>query len=155
MLKNSWWIILLVIVGVVILALSMHPKAQNDQGVVLKDIFHQQTLPTREVGAPPEQPKKADPVPPLAIVTSPVNGQEAGFTIQVYSFQDRNRAETALEVLKNNGYQAFMIVSDLGEQGTWYRVRIGGIGDEAAAHQMLEEIRKNYNSGFIIKPQVR
>ena len=89
----------------------------------------------------------------MAIVTNPVDGHEAGFAIQVYSFQDKNRAENALGTLKNNGYQAFLIVSDLGEKGVWYRVRIGGIADEATAHKMLEQIRKNYNSGFILKPK--
>ncbi len=128
----------MVVAGGVILFLSLHAnKPQSDRGVVLNDIFS----------------KKADPVPPMAIVTSPVNGHEAGFTIQVYSFQDRNRAETALQTLKNSGYQAFLIMSDLGEKGVWYRVRIGGIGDEAAARKMLDEIRKNYNSGVILKPQ--
>ena len=73
--------------------------------------------------------------------------------IQVYSFQDRNRAEGALQALKNNGYHAFLVTSDLGEKGVWYRVRVGGISDEAAAHKTLEDIRKNYNSGFILKPR--
>ena len=148
--KNTWWIILLIVSGGVIFFLSLHPsKPQNDQGVVLNDIFHQQPQTEDSSVAP----KKADPVPPMAIVTSPVDGHEAGFTIQVYSFQDRNRAETALQALKNSGYQAFLIMSDLGEKGTWYRVRVGGIKDESAARQMLEEIRKNYNSGFILKPK--
>jgi cell division septation protein DedD len=71
----------------------------------------------------------------------------------VYSFRDRNMAEAALQALKNSGYQAFLVMSDLGKKGDWYRVRVGGIGDEAAAHKMLGEIRKNYNSGFILKPK--
>ena len=89
----------------------------------------------------------------MVIETSPVGGREAGFTIQVYSFQDKNRAEAALLSLKNSGYQAFLIKTDIGKSRTWYRVRVGGIADEVAAHKMLEEIRKNYNSGFILKPK--
>lgn len=142
--KNTWLIILLIAAGVVIFFFSLQPgKLKNDQGVVLRDIFHQQVEKTRKV----------DPVPPMGIVTSPVNGHEAGFAIQVYSFQDRNRAQKALLSLRNNGYQAFMVVSDLGEKGVWYRVRIGGITDEAAAHKMLEDVRRNYNSGFILNPK--
>ncbi len=134
--KNTWWIYFLIVAGGIIFFLSLHPpQPQGDQGVVLNDIFHQ----------------KADPVPSMAMVTSPVEGHEAGFTIQVYSFQDKNRAERALQALKNNGYQAFLIMSDLGEKGVWWRVRVGGIGDEAAARKMLDEIRKNYNSGVILK----
>jgi len=152
--KNTWWVILLVLAGGGIFFLSYHPaKPQVDQGVVLNDIFHQQVAQTETGNSPTNSPKKADPVPPMAIVTSPVDGHEAGFTIQVYSFQDKTRAETALQALKNSGYQAFLIMSDLGEKGTWYRVRVGGILDETAAHKMLEEIRKNYNSGFILKPK--
>ena len=152
--KNIWWILLLIVAGGVIFFVSLHSnKPQSDQGVVLNDIFHQQFAKTESGNTSLAGLKKADPVPPMAIVTSPVNGHEAGFTIQVYSFQDKNRAETALQSLKNNGYQAFMIMSDLGEKGIWYRVRVEGIPDEAAAHKMLGEIRKNYNSGFILKPK--
>ncbi len=145
--KNTWWIFLLVAAGGTIFFLSLHPnKPPSDQGMVLNDIFHQKADPV-----PPL--KKTDPVPPMAIVTSPVNGHETDFTIQVYSFQDKNRAAAALQTLKSSGYQAFLIMSDLGEKGVWYRVRVGGIPDEASAHKMLDEIRKNYNSGFILKPQ--
>ena len=152
--KNTWWIFLLIAAGLVIFVLSSHSNnPPNSQGVVLNDIFHQQAVRTETGNPSSAQPKKADPVPPMAIVTSPVNGQEAGFTIQVYSFQDKNRAQIALQMLKNNGYNAFLIISDLGEKGTWYRIRVGGIADEAAAHQMLEDIRKAYNSGFIIRPK--
>jgi cell division septation protein DedD len=152
--KSVWCVIILIAAGGVIFFLSLHSnKPQGDQGVVLNDIFHQQAARTESGNNPAVGPKKADPVPPMAIVTSPVNGKEAGFTIQVYSFQDKNRAETALQSLKNSGYQAFLIMSDLGEKGIWYRVRVGGIADEAAAHKMLDEIRKNYNSGFILKPK--
>jgi cell division septation protein DedD len=152
--KNTWWIFLLIAAGGIIMFITLlPPKTQTDQGVVLNDIFHQQIART-ESGNDASLPlKKADPVPPMAIVTSPVDGHEAGFTIQVYSFQDRTRAETALQALKNSGYQAFMIISDLGEKGIWYRVRVGGISDEVSAHKMLDEIRKNYNSGFILKPK--
>lgn len=134
--KNTWWIFLLVAAGGVIFFLSLQPhKIQGDGGVALKDISH----------------RKVDPVPPMAIVTSLVDGHEAGFAIQVYSFQDANRAQAALQSLKNRGYQAFLVVSDLGEKGVFHRVRVGGIADEASARKMLEEIRKNYNSGFILK----
>ena len=151
--NNTWWVFLLIAAGGVILFLSMYArKPQGDQGVVLNDIFHQPVTP-ESVPSTSVPIKKADPIPAMGIVTTPVNGQEAGFTIQVYSFQDKNRAETALQALKTNGYQAFLVMSDLGEKGVWYRVRIGGIADEAAAHKMLDEIRKTYNSGFILKPK--
>lgn len=113
--------------------------------------------PTSSVSSPesavmPTVITKQDPVTSPSIVTSPQDGKEAGFTIQVYSFQDQQRAAKALESLKASGYKAFQEVSDLGEKGVFYRVRIGGIKDEAQAQSTLLEIRKNYQSGFIVKP---
>jgi cell division septation protein DedD len=136
--KNTWWIFLLIAAGGVILFLSLYAnKPQSDQGVVLNDLFH--------------QPPKAGPVAPVVVESSPVVRHGAGFTIQVYSFLDKDRAQAALQTLKNRGYQAFLMVSDLGKKRAWYRVRIGGIPDEAAARKMLDEIRQNYNSGFIVQ----
>src|ERR1039457_1725501 len=112
--KNTWWIFLLILAGVMIFFLGLHPnKTQNEQGVVLNDIFHQQSANTGSGNASSVPSKIVDPVPPMAIVTTPVDGHETGFTIQVYSFQDKNRAETALQSLRKNGYQAFLIMSDL------------------------------------------
>ena len=159
--KGLWLIVLLVAVGVVIFYLGFGQNKAEAPGVVLQEVFNQQAsqpaskeaeVTTAPVMVDKAAPLVADPVPAMAIVTSPEGGHEAGFAIQVYSFQDKNRAETALESLKNNGYKAFLIVSDLGEKGTWYRIRVGGIPDEAGAKLILEQIRKSYNSGFIVKP---
>ena len=152
--KTTGLIIFLVAAGVIIFLLSLQSgNRKPEQGVLLQDIFHrpiEKRVPPSVAALPS---KKADPVPPLAIVASIENGHESGFAIQVYSFQDRHRAQAALASLKNSGYRAFMVVSDLGAKGVWYRVRISGIADQTAAHKMLEDIRRNYNSGFILKPK--
>jgi cell division septation protein DedD len=95
-----------------------------------------------------------DPVPSPAIVTSPEHGKEAGFAVQIYSFKDQKKADVALANLKKDGYKAYVEISDLGEKGTWYRVRIGGLASEVEAKMLLETIRKSFNSGIIIKPKV-
>lgn len=137
--KGLGLIVLLVAAGAVILFLSLgQGKPKEQDAVVLQEVLKQ---------------TPADPIPALAIVTSPQDGLEAGFTIQVYSFQDKKRAEVALENLKGEGYKAFMIISDLGEKGIWYRVRVGGIADDTQAKLILDKIRKSYNSGFIVKPE--
>ncbi len=96
---------------------------------------------------------KQDPVTSPSIVTSPKDGKEQGFTVQVYSFLDSVRAQKAVESLKNVGYKAFQEVSDLGDKGVFYRVRIGDLANEAQAQKLLEDIRKNYKDGFITKKQ--
>ncbi|MDE1921593.1 MAG: SPOR domain-containing protein [Candidatus Omnitrophica bacterium] len=147
--KNSWWIFLLLAAGAVFFLLSASSsKPPADQGVVLGNIFHQQPLSRAVVRTPAV---KKDPVPPMAIVATPVDGHEEGFSIQVYSFQDKTRAQAALQSLKDGGFKAYLVMSDLGPKGIWWRVRVGGIADEAAATKCLEKIRKDYNSGFIIR----
>ena len=148
---NSVLIIGLVVVGGIVAALALSHKPQANKEVAMSDVFSQAPASQTAVG---EAQKAADPVPSPAIVTNPENGREAGFMVQVYSFQDRVRAEKALDNLKISGYNAFMEVSDLGEKGTWYRVRIGGLNDEAQAQAMLNQVRKNYQGGFIVKPQL-
>ena len=66
--KNTWWIYLLVAAGGVILFLSLRPNIpQGDQGVVLKDIFHQQAIGTEPGNSSSIPPQKVAPVPPMVI----------------------------------------------------------------------------------------
>jgi len=138
--KNLWLVLVLVAAGVVLFSFSLVQKRPT-------------TLVIEETVPAPTQAAAQDPVTSPSIVTSPENGKEEGFTIQVYSFRDAIRAERALASLKAAGYKAFQEVSDLGEKGVYYRVRITGLADEAQAKAVLEDIRKNYEGGFIVKPK--
>jgi cell division septation protein DedD len=143
--NNSLWIVLvLVAAGAIVLVLSLKQNNSSNK-VVMQEVFDQK--PATDAAA------QNDPVPSPAIVTSPEHGQEAGFAVQVYSFKDQNRAGTALSNLKAQGYKAYMEISDLGDKGIWYRIRIGSLANEAEAKAMLETIRKNFNSGMIVKPK--
>ena len=141
--SKNWWLPgMLVVAGAVILFVTLKQNPASTHKVVMQEVFDGQS----------SSPK--DPVSSPAIVTSPEHGQEAAFAVQVYSFQDQKRSERALVNLHNNGYpNAYIVVSELGEKGTWYRVRIGGLATEAEAKTILENVRKNYNSGYIIKPK--
>ncbi len=145
--KSMWLVVVLVGAGIVVFFLSFKQKSEAPQGVELQEIFSPKTT-------APNAAVSVDPVKSPAIVTNPEGGHEAGYAVQVYSFQDKTRAEKALENLKANHYDAFLVVSDLGEKGIWYRVRVGGIADEEGAKKVLEDIRKNYKSGFIVKPKI-
>ena len=154
--KSIWVMTVLLAAGMVLFILSTQNKQGSSRDVVLQEVFKQQPAqvqPTPPAAAELEKMKVKDPVTSPAIVTSPENGHEAGFAVQVYSFQDRMRAEKALSNLKGLGYKAFMEASDLGGKGTWYRIRIGGLETESQAKTMLEEVRKNFNSGFIVNPK--
>lgn len=146
--KNLWLVLVLLAAGAVIFSLSLGNKKPVEQGVVLQEVFNQKPAANGETVA------AVDPVPSPAIVTSPdASGKEEGYAVQVYSFQEKIRAEKAILSLKSAGYKVYMEVSNLGDNNTWYRVRIGGLENEEQAKAMLEEIRKNYNGGFIVKPK--
>ncbi len=137
----------LVVVGGAVLYFAAGNNNSSNQ-VVMKDVFSQSTstVSTKTLEA------QHDPVPSPAIVTSPEHGKEAGFAVQVYSFKDQKRASAALDHLKGNGFNnAYIEMSDLGDKGAWYRVRVGGLKDEAQAKAMLENVRKNFNSAIIVK----
>ena len=143
--KNIWIAVVLIAAGFGVFALTLGHQEKTQKPVVMEEVFNQTPGNVQET--------KKDPVPSPAIITSPEKGLEAGFSVQVYSFQDRARAEKALEDLKSANFKAFMEVSDLGEKGMFYRVRIGPLADEAQAKAILEEVRKDYKSGIIIKPK--
>lgn len=142
--KHIWIVVALVATGALFLILAKQHQPDSAQPVTMQEVFKQ---------TPVAVPVKADPIPSPSIVTSPVNGVEAAFSIQVFSFMDKSRADKALESVKQSGYNAYMEVSDLGPKGVFYRVRIGDIATEAEAKKILEEVRKNFKSGFIIKPK--
>jgi cell division septation protein DedD len=52
--------------------------------------------------------------------------------------------------LKEKGYKAYILVSDLGARGIWYRVRVGPFTDEAEARKTLESITQEFKSGIIV-----
>lgn len=148
--NNTLWIVLgLVAAGAVILLLSIKPADRPADQVQMKEVLEQKPALVQDVPA-----VEKDPVPSPAIVTSPEYGKEAGFAVQIYSFKDQNKANVAVENLKKDGYKAYIEISDLGDKGTWYRVRIGGLANEEEAKTLLETIRKSFNSGIIIKPKV-
>ncbi len=106
--RNLWIALVLAAVGAIVFSLPLGDKGDRPKPVVMEEVFEQSP-------AKPAAQVVADPVKSPAIVTSPVNGKEEGFTIQVYSFQDRARAEKALGGLAQAGYKSFIEDSDLGD----------------------------------------
>jgi cell division septation protein DedD len=145
--KSLIIVLALVVAGGFVLFLSLKQgDSSSDKKIVMREVFEQKPVVSIDADK--------DPVPSPAIVTSPEHGQEAGFAVQVYSFRDQKRADVAVMNLKSSGYKAYIEMSDLGEKGIWYRVRIGGLANDTQAKALLETIRKSFNSGIIIKPKI-
>lgn len=75
---------------------------------------------------------------------------KTAFSVQVYSFKEKSRADAALKLLKEKNYQGYVMVSDLGERGIWYRVRVGTFSTEEEARRILESVIQDFKSGIIV-----
>lgn len=79
-----------------------------------------------------------------------VTANKPAYAIQVYSFQDKKRAESALAKLKAKNYKGYIMESDLGQRGIWFRVRIGSFATEEEAKSLLDAIKTDFKSGIIV-----
>jgi cell division septation protein DedD len=64
------------------------------------------------------------------------------FTLQLSSFQDREEADAFLAMLKEAGFQAYVVEADVGGKGTFYRVRIGSYRSMEAANDARAELER-------------
>ena len=65
-----------------------------------------------------------------------------GFTVQVASYSLKSEAEAARSKLAGKGYNVFIVESNLGDKGTWYRVRVGRRLDLDAAKDLCGKLGK-------------
>ena len=80
-------------------------------------------------------PRKRTPKPP------PEPGGDRGrFTVQVASVREVSRAQDLERRLKQRGYSAFVLKTDMKEKGVWYRVRVGRFETREGARTMAEKI---------------
>jgi cell division septation protein DedD len=155
--KVVWPILIVVIVAIVFVVLSFTKEKRSGPTVdVLAD------KPATSTGQPQDNSIKpahsrADQaaiatVRPAEAVVMPLQQVKPTETlaIQVYSFKDKSRADTALQKLKDKGYKAYILVSDLGARGIWYRVRVGTFANEEEARKTLESITQEFMSGIIV-----
>lgn len=96
--------------------------------------------------ARPAQPQSEDSAqkqPPQSAPAKPAARQDSGgFTVQVASYSLKSEAETLRSKLAAKGYNVGIVESDLGDKGTWYRVRVGKRLDPDAAKELADKIGK-------------
>ncbi len=63
------------------------------------------------------------------------------YTLQIASYQEKEMAENDIKKMKQRGYSAFIVSSDLPGKGTWYRVRLGSFSNKASAEKLQKELR--------------
>ena len=93
--------------------------------------------PPQQPQAPPDEPAKLAAVEPAP--------QQGSYLIQVGSFRDRVPALALAQALRAKGYPAVVRETELAGKGVWYRVRVEGYAEKAAAAhvaRMLKEREK-------------
>ncbi|MBF0618606.1 MAG: SPOR domain-containing protein [Candidatus Omnitrophica bacterium] len=158
--KDTWLIWLLGVVAVVFTVMAFS-KEKAKEAVVPAPVSMAAPAAVKSVTVPTGtiKPSHTDAAMKDIAATKPKEGiveplkvipSREVFAVQVYSFKDKNRADTQLQVLKQKGFTAYIMVSDLGARGIWYRVRVGTYGNEEDARRVLEVIRQDFKSGIVV-----
>ena len=134
---------------------TLFKKEKHNDMVDVQEMFPSQAAVRKEfeqvVLEDQKRQKLKDPISSPAIVTEPQDKGESPFVIQAYSFQNKTRAEAIVSILKSQGYPAYILMSDLGEKGVWYRVRVGEYKNPQQAQKILEQLKKDEHDGFITR----
>lgn len=75
------------------------------------------------------------------------------FTIQVSSYQSHEEARAFCGALERKGFRPFVVKTDLGPRGTWYRVRIGRFVDEAKAKQAKQTLAQSDIPSWVLRTE--
>jgi len=89
-------------------------------------------------GDAPSQPKAAASSPGI-------------FTIQASSVKNKPDADRLVGKLKERGFPAYLLTSELEGKGTWHRVRIGSYPTREEAARVLDELRRAGMKPILVK----
>ncbi len=102
----------------------------------------------RQLGAaaaPVTAPPKPAAALPAPTATKPVTS--GGYVLQIGAYKSQADAEAAWKAYKAkhaallSGYSDDVQQADLGEKGTWYRLRIGGLSDKEVATALCDRLK--------------
>lgn len=94
---------------------------------------HPQTAPT------PAAAKPVAPAPPEKAAARP---ETESFTVQIASYGLKSEADTMKSKLASKGYSAYVVESNQGDKGIWYRVRVGKKLEQEAAKELAAKLGK-------------
>jgi TPR repeat protein len=91
----------------------------------------------------------------LPVLTTP--GKTGIYSVQVGAFQDRAAAEATRAKFKTEAadHDFDVQAADLKEKGTWYRLRVIGFDDRAAAISFCENLRKDEGKNCFVAKEAR
>ncbi len=72
------------------------------------------------------------------------------YTIQISSHQEKQAAEDEVKRMKQNGFAAFIVASELPGKGKWFRVRLGSFTNRDAAEKLQKNVDAKIGGSSII-----
>ncbi len=145
--KNEFWIIvIIVVIAGGLIALSFTNNNSKDQASVVS----QDRAIKPDHSAEDMQKIGASKFSAAMVEQPKTTIVKASLAVQVFSFKDKVRADASMNQLKDKGYPAYVMMSDLGPRGVFYRVRVGPFINEGEAQKSLESITKDFKSGIIV-----
>jgi DedD protein len=102
----------------------------------------------RRAAAPNPPPK-----PVTAAAPAPSTRPSGRYTIQIAASKDAQGAEKIVQALRAKGYPGYSIYSEVAGKGSWFRVRVGGFEDRAAAEAMLRRLNDDRFQGIVVATQ--
>ncbi len=93
------------------------------------------------------------PATPAPVVAAPAAA--GAYVLQIGSFKSQAKADTAWRAYRARhselltGYNSDVQQANLGEKGTWYRLRIAGFGDREVASALCDRLRADGGGCFL------
>jgi len=116
------------------------PAPAMKQAVIPAPVGGPATGAPRQLGAP----VAATPAP-KPVAARPASG--GGYVLQIGAYKSQADADAAWKSYKAkhaallSGYSPDVQQADLGEKGTWYRLRVGGLGDKEVATALCDRLK--------------
>jgi DedD protein len=80
-------------------------------------------------------------------------GHEGAYQLQVSSFRTQQEADGFASQLRERGHKAYVVEAKVPGRGTWYRVRVGPFGTQAAASAYRSTFEaKEHVVPFVVPP---
>jgi len=89
----------------------------------------------------------------VEVPSIPAVRKDFNYTVQIASFKNQKKAEEALARIRKKVPSAFISSQDLGAKGVWYRIYAGQFNQRSEAEVTLNDIKRNFDSSFIISPK--
>jgi hypothetical protein len=92
-------------------------------------------------------PAAAKPIPAVPAPAAAKPAFAGGYVLQIGAYKSQADAEAAWKTYKGrhaallSGYSENIQQADLGDKGTWYRLRVGGLGDREVALALCDRLK--------------